>query len=238
MSLSRRRLLAAGLGLPLAAAGWRTLDSLLPAASAAGMDRLVVTCASAREIAIVDPDTGMLDLIEVGAAPHGLALHPDGRAFVATADGVAVLDLARQQRTALVPYSVDVGPPRVGEYRPGGMGIAVTPDGSRVAVAVYRAGAPSLLDKVIGLYLTNSQTLIEKLHAALAGGDRDGARQAAHALASSSGNVGAMNLASLCRQFESASAGAEQSALRQLGGELGREHVRVVQALREVSAAA
>ena len=104
--------------------------------------------------------------------------------------------------------------------------------------ALSKPGAPSLLEKVIGLYLTNSQTLIEKLHTALAGGDRDGARQAAHALASSSGNVGALNLASLCRQFESASAGAEQAALRQLGGELGREHVRVVQALREVSAAA
>ena len=80
----------------------------------------------------------MQDSIEAGAAPHGLALHPDGRAFVATAEGIAVLDVEQRRRVALVPYSVDVGPPRFGEYRPGGMGIAVTPDGSKVAVGVYR----------------------------------------------------------------------------------------------------
>ena len=159
--LPRRRLLAA-LGLPLlAAAGWRLQPGRLPFASAAGSDLLAVTCAGGHQVAIVDPDAGLLDLIETGAAPHGLALHPDGRAFVATAEGVAVLDLARKQRTALVPYSVDVGPPRVGEYRPGGMGIAVTADGSRVAVGVYRPSGPSTLDimDAAGLTLVGSVTV-------------------------------------------------------------------------------
>jgi DNA-binding beta-propeller fold protein YncE len=105
-------------------------------------------------LAIVDPDAGVLDLVQTGAAPHGLAIHPDGRAFVATAEGVAVLDLAARQRVALVPYSVDVGPPRVGEYWPGGMGIAITPDGSRVAVGVYRPSGPSILDVVDATSLT------------------------------------------------------------------------------------
>jgi DNA-binding beta-propeller fold protein YncE len=157
MLLARRRMLAA-ISLPLlAAAGWRAFsghvgvagaDSAdrVPAARAAGPDLLAVTCASGRQLAIVDPERGVLDLIETGAAPHGLALHPDGRAFVATAEGLAVLDVAARQRVALVPYSVDVGAPRVGEYRPGGMGIAITPDGNRVAVGVYRSSGPSILD--------------------------------------------------------------------------------------------
>src|SRR4051812_5780274 len=98
MLLTRRRWLAA-LGLPLAAAatvGWRALpDRFLMASaatspSASDADRLAVTCASGHQLAILDPASGAIDLLETGAAPHGLALHPDGRAFVATAEGVAV----------------------------------------------------------------------------------------------------------------------------------------------------
>jgi hypothetical protein len=153
--IGRRRALAA-LGLPiLALAGWGGLTLPRSAASAplrtseprqAEPELLAVTCSHDRHLAIVDLSAGVVALIEAGAAPHGLALHPDGRAFVASAEGVAVLDLTRRQRLALVPYSVDVGPPRFGEYRPGGMGIAVTPDGSKVAVAVHRPSGPSVLD--------------------------------------------------------------------------------------------
>lgn len=160
MLLARRRMLAA-VGLPLlaATAGWRAWPGLLSSARAAGPDLLAITCARGRQLAIVDPDAGVLDAIETGAAPHGLALHSDGRAFVATAEGVAVLDLGRRQRTALVPYSVDVGEPRTGEYRPGGMGIAVTADGSRVAVAVYRAAGPSILDVIDTTSLSVTATM-------------------------------------------------------------------------------
>lgn len=153
--IDRRRALAA-LGLPLLAlAGWRQLTAHDLTASAAVRpltasqsegELLVVTCSRDRHLAIVNPGTGLVETIEAGAAPHGLALHPDGRAFLATAEGIAVLDLAQRQRLALVPYSVDIGPPRFGEYRPGGMGIAITPDGSRVAVGVHRPSGPSILD--------------------------------------------------------------------------------------------
>ena len=156
--LARRRALL-GLGVPLLAlAAWRGFGGASVAADAApgrlsmqqdtGRDLLAVTCSRGHHLALVDPDAGVLDQIETGAAPHNLAIHPDGRAFVATAEGVAVLDLAGRRRLALVPYSVDVGPPRFGEYRPGGMGIAVTPDGRLVAVGVYRSGGPSTLDIV------------------------------------------------------------------------------------------
>ena len=161
--IGRRRLLAAfGLSF-VGLAGWRGHPWPVPVAGATAQspaaqqpegDRFAVTCGRGRHLAIVDPDAGVLDLIETGAAPHGLALHPDGRAFVATAEGIAVLSLAQRQRLALVPYSVDVGPPRFGEYLPGGMGIAATPDGRRVAVGVYRSGGPSALDIVDAATLT------------------------------------------------------------------------------------
>jgi DNA-binding beta-propeller fold protein YncE len=157
MQVTRRRLLLASVAAPmLALIGRHRASGLAPIASAdvsgtsaqqsAGTDLLAVTCSRGNHLAIVDPDAGVLDTVETGAAPHGLALHPDGRAFVATAEGVAVVDIERRHRLALVPYSIDVGLPRFGEYRPGGMGIAATPDGRRVAVGVYRPGGPSTLD--------------------------------------------------------------------------------------------
>jgi len=157
--LTRRRLLMRVSLMLAAACGLTVLTSRLPPALAAREsdaraqarratgDALLITCARGRHLAVVDGTTGMpLDQIDAGAAPHGLALHADGRAFVATAEGVAVLDVAGRRRLALTPYSVDVGPPRTGEYRPGGMGIALTPDGGRLAVGIYRSGAASLVD--------------------------------------------------------------------------------------------
>ena len=90
---------------------------------------LVVTNSAARHLSFVDPDRGVLAQVEVGAAPWGLALTPDGRAYATTTEGVAVVELRSRRRLALVPYERPVGPPQFGEYRPGGMGIAAAPDG-------------------------------------------------------------------------------------------------------------
>jgi DNA-binding beta-propeller fold protein YncE len=143
--MSRRQWLATAVGVPLAAVGGGLLLSkVLPNRWAhadiqqSSSDLLAVTCSRGRSVAIVVGITGVVATIDAGAAPHNIARHPDGRGFVSTAEGVAVLALQRRQRTALLPYLVDVGPPQFGEFRPGGMGIAVTPDGRRVAVGVYR----------------------------------------------------------------------------------------------------
>jgi DNA-binding beta-propeller fold protein YncE len=98
---------------------------------------LLVTNSAARHVSFVDPERGVLARVEVGAAPWGLALAPGGRAYVATAEGVAVVDTVARRRLALIPYRADVGTPRFGEYRPGGMGIAAAPDGHQVYVGVY-----------------------------------------------------------------------------------------------------
>ena len=124
-----------------------------PAAAAAGEAGeaaagtvLLTTNSAGRHVTFVDPAVGVLEQVEVGAAPWGVALAPDGRAYVATAEGVAVVDTGRRERVALVPYRAAVGPVRFGEYRPGGMGIAVSPAADFVYVGVYLGSGPSRLE--------------------------------------------------------------------------------------------
>ncbi|HEU5098309.1 MAG TPA: hypothetical protein VFU22_04790 [Roseiflexaceae bacterium] len=110
---------------------------------------LIVTNSTGHAISFVDPLSGAVTRLDVGAAPWGLAIAPDHTAYVATAEGVAVVDTLRRERVALIDYQAQVGPPSFGEYRPGGMGIAVAPDGSQVYVGVFlpdRSGQLEVID--------------------------------------------------------------------------------------------
>ncbi|MFE6819618.1 YncE family protein [Streptomyces sp. NPDC057677] len=99
-------------------------------------------------VTFVDPARGATGSVVVGTAPYGLALGKDGRAWVATAEGVAVVDTATRRRLALVPYETDTGPVTTGEYRGGGMGIALAPDGRRVYVGVNVPGGNGSLEVI------------------------------------------------------------------------------------------
>ncbi|MER7956297.1 YncE family protein [Streptomyces sp. NPDC096030] len=99
-------------------------------------------------VTFVDPERGALGSVEVGTAPYGLAVGADGRAWVATAEGVAVVDTRTRERLALVPYATDTGPVTTGEYRGGGMGIALSPDGGRVYVGVNVPGGNGTLEVI------------------------------------------------------------------------------------------
>ncbi|MCG5501149.1 ATP-binding protein [Ectothiorhodospira lacustris] len=59
-----------------------------------------------------------------------------------------------------------------------------------------------LLMKVFKAYLETSLPLIRQIEEAMTTGDAEALRSAAHALKSSSGNVGAMRLSEVCRQLE------------------------------------
>jgi YVTN family beta-propeller protein len=107
---------------------------------------LLVTNSAARHVSFVDPENDTVEQVEVGAAPWGIALASDGRAYVATAEGVAVVDTKQRRRIGLIPYRAKIGAVHYGEYRPGGMGIAVSPDGRRVYVGVYLSSEPSQLE--------------------------------------------------------------------------------------------
>lgn len=122
----------------------------LPAAAPAPV--LLATLAASDGLAIVDPDAAapVLDVVTVGRAPWGVAATPE-TAFVSTGEGLAVVDLATRTRSALVPYLHQPDPDRdgadrFGEYRDGGLGIAVSPDGARVYVAVHRWPDPAWLE--------------------------------------------------------------------------------------------
>lgn len=68
--------------------------------------------------------------------------------------------------------------------------------------ALQRPGQPSVLKKIIHLYLDSSLVLFQQLQQAIAAGDSELLRQAAHSLKSSSANLGAMQLAALCKELE------------------------------------
>ncbi|MCH1881428.1 hypothetical protein [Agrococcus sp. ARC_14] len=108
---------------------------------------LLVTLAASDGLAILDPEAAdaLLDVVEVGQAPWGVAAH-DGTAYVSTAEGLAVVDLATRSRTALVSYEHQPSEVGFGEYRDGGLGIAVAPDGEHVYVAVHRWPDPAWLE--------------------------------------------------------------------------------------------
>lgn len=110
---------------------------------------LLVADFAAATVTFVDPDRGAFDSVDVGTAPYGLVVGDDGRAWVATAEGVAVVDTARRTRIARVPYRTDgLGEPTHGEYRGGGMGIALAPDGRHVYVGVNRPGGNGAVEVV------------------------------------------------------------------------------------------
>lgn len=68
--------------------------------------------------------------------------------------------------------------------------------------SLQREGAPDILEKIIGLYLSNSNNLLEELEKSVRMKDSMQLRSAAHSLKSSSANLGADILAGLCQKME------------------------------------
>ena len=62
--------------------------------------------------------------------------------------------------------------------------------------------ASPALCKIIGCYLDSAPTLLQRVRDAVAAGDGEALHQAAHSLKSSSANLGATQLAALCRELE------------------------------------
>ena len=92
-------------------------------------------------------------------------------------------------------------------------------------------GGPYLLGKVVSLYLETSQELLEKLRAAIDKTDAKALAEAAHALKSSSANVGATVLAELCKQLETMGRQDDIDGASSLLDQLNAEYHRVVEAL-------
>ncbi|MFF5333767.1 hypothetical protein [Streptomyces sp. NPDC013181] len=124
------------------------VPSVAPASGATPGGTLLVADFGGDTVTFVDPERGAFDRVEVGTAPYGLVVGEDGRAWVATAEGVAVVDTEKRTRLARVPYETRTGPATTGEYRGGGMGIALAPDGRRVYVGVNVPGGDGVLEVI------------------------------------------------------------------------------------------
>jgi len=68
--------------------------------------------------------------------------------------------------------------------------------------ALQRKGDSDLLSRVIEAYLKEATRLLQTLREAVEKADREALRKAAHSLRSSSANVGAQKLSSLCKELE------------------------------------
>ena len=74
----------------------------------------------------------------------------------------------------------------------------------------------SVLKQVINLYLEDAPQLIQQMKATLAANDTRELAKAAHTLKSASANVGALELAELCKQLETAARGEAKDEMRKL----------------------
>ncbi|HID69982.1 MAG TPA: response regulator [Desulfobacterales bacterium] len=63
-------------------------------------------------------------------------------------------------------------------------------------------GKPDILEKIVHVYLSSSEPLIQKLHGAAVAEDMDELQRAAHSIKSSSANVGAIKLSEMCKDLE------------------------------------
>jgi CheY-like chemotaxis protein/HPt (histidine-containing phosphotransfer) domain-containing protein len=89
-------------------------------------------------------------------------------------------------------------PPRSGRADPAAL------DQSKLDAirALQRQGAPSVLERVVHLYLESSGGLVESIREAVRAQNAEALRQAAHSLKSASANLGASRLAELCKNLE------------------------------------
>jgi signal transduction histidine kinase/DNA-binding response OmpR family regulator len=104
--------------------------------------------------------------------------------------------------------------------------------------ALHRPDGPNLLAKVIGVYCSSSLALTEAMRMAAAARNAPDLLHAAHALKSSSANVGAMAFAELCREVEVAAGDGRLDYACTLVARLLSEHRQVLQALDEHTMAA
>jgi CheY-like chemotaxis protein len=91
-----------------------------------------------------------------------------------------------------------------------------------------------VLHEVIGIYLTEAPARIEGIRTALAANDARGLATEAHALRSSSGNVGATRVHEICGQLETIGRAGRVSEAADLLRELELEYARASNALRKL----
>ena len=101
----------------------------------------------------------------------------------------------------------------------------------RTLASLSQGSQGNLLEQVISLYLDNSLELLAKIRKSVAASDAGALRASAHALKSSSGNVGATRLSELCKQLELSGKEEDMERAGHLLQEFEAEYERARQAL-------
>jgi CheY-like chemotaxis protein/HPt (histidine-containing phosphotransfer) domain-containing protein len=100
--------------------------------------------------------------------------------------------------------------------------------------ALNRARGDVIVARVVSAYLATAPGQIDEIRLCLEGGDAEGLRFVAHALKSSSGNVGARGLRDLARRLEEAGRAGELGQAKDLAERLGEEWSRVYRSLAKL----
>ena len=100
--------------------------------------------------------------------------------------------------------------------------------------ALQRGGEPSVLNRLIDIYLDNSAQLVSDLENGIAANDPKAVTINAHSLKSSSANLGANRLADICRQVEENGRAANLDNISVLFDQLSSELAEVCEALTMV----
>ena len=138
------------------------------------------------------------------------------------------LGIDNQQNTAIIPGSRTTS--NENKWVDDGEGVLQTKPLDNIR-AMQKPGAPSILGKVIQIYLDESPDLLTSIHTAVADEDCITLHEAAHSLKSSSANLGAMQLAELSRELEALGKNSDIESARQLLAQLDSEFESVCLAL-------
>ena len=99
--------------------------------------------------------------------------------------------------------------------------------------ALQHPDRPDVIVRLLTAYLKDSEQLIRSLRGAWECRDATSVNQIAHRLKSSSGNLGATKLATLCRDLDQLARTNALEGARQLVSDLETEYAEVCRAFRE-----
>lgn len=97
--------------------------------------------------------------------------------------------------------------------------------------ALQRPGKPNLLERVLGLFNSESPKSMAQIADGLASGDLEMIRFGSHSLKSSSANVGAVLLSQRCKDIEAAARAQDKELCTELCSDLTSIHEAALNAL-------
>jgi CheY-like chemotaxis protein/HPt (histidine-containing phosphotransfer) domain-containing protein/anti-sigma regulatory factor (Ser/Thr protein kinase) len=133
---------------------------------------------------------------------------------------------------AAAPTPPIADPPAAAEGAPADA--VLDPRALAAITALDQPGRPSVLQKVVALYLQQSPGLVDQLRSAVDGNDSAALRAAAHSLKSSSANLGALGFSEKCRTLEAKAREGDWSGAPELVAEIAASHPDVAGALKRL----